>query len=168
MKHTPGDENPDFKPRPGLTHVPEKAELQGGEESPGLVLTYGQETCRVTTAPKGESELTLIYEATSKSGLPVEGHVTLVPHLDRPVRFASGDEARVGETPLERSGGDGGWIEHAGWRLSLPRGARLVWPTLPHNPYRKAGDATIEEARLVVALPFSAKVARYELTLQVK
>ncbi|MSS73365.1 MAG: hypothetical protein EXS64_18025 [Candidatus Latescibacteria bacterium] len=168
MKHTPGDENPDFKPRPGLIHVPEKAELQASEESPGLALTYGQETCRVTAAPKGESELTLIYEATSRSGLPVEGHITLVPHLDRPVRFASGDEVRLGEAQIERAGSDGGWIEHAGWRLSLPRGARLVWPALPHNPYRKAGESTIEEARLVVALPFSSKVGRYELTLQVK
>ena len=167
MRHTPGDENPDFSLRPGLIHVPEKAEIQAGEERPGLSLTYGQETCRMTAVPKGERELTLICEATSRSGMPVEGHVTLIPHLDQPVRLSSGDEARLGEERIERAGGEGGWIEHAGWRLSLPRGARLIWPALPHNPYRKAGEATIEEARLVVALPFSATVARYELTLLV-
>jgi hypothetical protein len=165
MGHTPGDENPDFSPRPGLIHVPEKAEIEGNEEGPGLALRYGGATCRIVAVPKGERELVLICEATGGAG-PVEGHVTLVPHLDQPVRFASGDGARLGEERLERAGSDGGWVEHGGWRLSLPDGARLTWPALPHNPYRKAGESTVEEARLVVALPFSSGVTRYELTLE--
>ena len=99
--------------------------------------------------------------------MPVEAHLTLMPHLDCPLQVGSGAQIRLGEEPFEFSASeDVRWIEHAGWRLSLPRGARVVWPALPHNPYRKGGEAAIEEGRLVVALPFSAAVSRYEIKLE--
>ncbi len=169
LKHTPGDENPDFHPTGGfLLHVPDHASVREDEDTPGLILRYGPETCGVTLIPRSDTELNLIYEATTTSGRPIEAHITLMPHLDRPLRMASGEQIRLGEEPLAWSAdGDGSWIEHAGWRLSLPRGARVIWPVLPHNPYRKAGEATIEEARLVVALPFSPMISRYELTLDI-
>lgn len=168
LKHTPGDENPDFHPTGFLLHVPDHASIRAEEDAPGLLLRYGQETCGVTLIPRSDTELNLIYEATTTSGRPVEAHITTMPHLDRPLRIASGEQIQLEEKPLEWSTkGDGNWIEHAGWRLSLPRGSRLIWPVLPHNPYRKDGEATIEEARLVVALPFSPKISRYEMTLDI-
>jgi hypothetical protein len=39
---------------------------------------------------------------------------------------------------------------------------------LPHNPYRKGGEAMVDEARLVVVLPFSVAVERHELALEVR
>ena len=59
-------------------------------------------------------------------------------------------------------------MEHAGWRLSLPEGSRLVWPAHPHNAYRKLGDATVEIARIAIALSFSKELSCYELKLEVK
>jgi len=168
LKHIPGDEDPDFHPTGFLLHVPDHASVREDEDTPGLILRYGQETCGVTLIPRSDTELNLIYEATSASGRSVEAHLTLIPHLDRPLRVASGEQIQLGEEPLEWSTkGDGNWIEHAGWRLSLPRGSRLIWPALPHNPYRKGGEARIEEARLIVALPFSPMISRYELTLDI-
>ena len=55
----------------------------------------------------------------------------------------------------------------AGWRLLLPKGARIEWPALPHNPYRKGGEAEASEGRIVVVLPFSSDVCRYEMVLQI-
>ena len=168
LKHTPGDEDPDFHPTGPLIHVPDRASIRLDEDAPGLLLRYGQETCNVILIPRSETELNLIFEATTHSGMPVEAHLTLMPHLDRPLCFASGEHIRMGEEPFGWSGdGDASWIEHAGWRLSLPRGACVLWPVLPHNPYRKGGEATVEEARLVVALSFSPTVSRYELTLDI-
>jgi hypothetical protein len=165
LKHRAGDEEPDFSPRQGLIHVPERAAYKADEDAPALTLYYGPEMCTVTLKPRGESEMTLTYEATAKSGMPVEGHVTLIPHLGQPLRFASGKSIVLGEEAFERAGE--AWIEHGGWRLSLPNGSRVIWPALPHNPYRKAGDATPEEGRLVVALPFPAGIQRYEMSIQV-
>jgi hypothetical protein len=168
LKHIPGDEDPDFYPTGFLLHVPDHASVREDEDTPGLILRYGPETCSVTLIPRSDTELNLIYETTSMSGSSVEAHLTLIPHLDRPLRMASGEQIQLEEEPLEWSTkGDGNWIEHAGWRLSLPRGSRAIWPVLPHTPYRKGGEATIEEARLVIALPFSPKISRYEVTLDI-
>ena len=120
-------------------------------------------------APRSENEMKLICEATNRSGMSVEAHLTLMPHLDRPIQVGSGSSIQLGEEPFEIAGSeDARWIEHAGWRVSLPRGARLIWPALPHNPYRKGGEATTEEARLVVVLPFPEGVSRYEVMLEVE
>jgi hypothetical protein len=119
----------------------------------------------VTVAPRSDTELDLKWDATAASGKPVEGHLTLLPDLRLPVRLSSGGEIRLGEKRVEISSPE--WIGHAGWRLTVPPGARVIWPARPHNPYRKGGEARISEARLVVALPFSAEVRRYELTLRI-
>jgi len=169
MKHTPGDEDPDFRPRIDLLHIPDKAGIGDDDDSPALTLHYGPEVCTVRLSPQtDDDEVKLIYEATCNSGKPVEAHVTLLPHMDEPLRFASGDAVELADEPIERASRDqGDWIEHAGWRLSLPRGAGLIWPVLPHNPYRKGGEATVAEARIVVTLPFCPSVGRYELALRI-
>jgi hypothetical protein len=88
------------------------------------------------------------------------------PKLGEVLQTTSGDAMSLGESPfawtVPQPGGD---IEHNGWRLSLPPNARVVWPVLPHNPYRKDGAATIEEARLVMALPFTKTTMAHELRL---
>ncbi len=90
----------------------------------------------------------------------------MIPHLDQPIQMSSGEALSLREDEIRKTFNGAGWITHAGWRLSIPQDARLIWPVLPHNPYRKQGDATIEEARIVVALPFSTCRLNYELTLK--
>lgn len=165
LAHTPGDEDPEFDVPAGLIHVPDELSYDSDEAGGRLEMRYGEETCGVEARIESETELTLVFSATANSGLPVDGHATLMPHLDREVRFASGEATMLGEEAAEWAGE--AWLEHAGWRLHLPPGSRVVWPALPHNPYRKAGDSTIEEARLVVVLSFSADVDRHELKLEV-
>lgn len=166
LAHTPGDEDPDFDAPDGLIHVPDELSYDSDEAGGRLRMRYGEETCGVEARIESETELTLVFSATASSGLPVDGHATLLPHLDREVRFASGEAAMLGEAEAKWAGE--AWLEHAGWRLHLPPGSRVVWPALPHNPYRKAGDSTIEEARLVVVLPFSADVHRHVLKLEIQ
>ncbi|MDA0745957.1 MAG: hypothetical protein O2954_05520 [bacterium] len=185
LKHTPGEEEPDFSAREGLLHVPDDAKYEADEDAGQLVLKYGPETCKITVRPETDTALTLVCEATSTSGEPVYGHLTLIPHIAEKaatadvntpkvplpprtggkVQFASGEEVELGDEPFEKTGE--AWVEHAGWRLSLPEGSRVVWPALPHNPYRKAGESTAEEGRIVVELPFSEAVSQHELTVTI-
>ena len=165
LKHTPGDESPDFSAREGLLHVPDGARYEATEDAGTLTLTYGEETCTVTAMPKGDTELTLTCEATGETGDRVEGHVTLIPHLEAPLRFASGAEEALGEACIGKEGE--AWVEHAGWRIHMPEGCKVVWPALPHNPYRKAGESGPAEARVVVVLPFTAETDRYELRIEI-
>jgi hypothetical protein len=186
LRHTPGDEDPDFSAREGLLHVPDEANYEASEDTGRLALTYGEETCTVTVTPVSDTELTLTCEATANSGDRVEGHVTLIPHitekaltadLNTPkvpppprtggkLRFASGAEETLGEDCIGREGE--AWVSHAGWRIHMPEGCKVVWPALPHNPYRKQGQAEPGEGRIVIVLPFSAEVQRHELRIEIE
>jgi len=161
LRHEPGDENPDFSPRKGLLHVPDAARIEGGDDAPVLVLTYGEETCRVQVTPEDDGTLMLALSVAMNTGQPVEAHVTLIPHLGQPVVSGAGRVDALGEAAFDWA--NPGWIEHAGWRLTVPDGARVCWPALPHNPYRKDGAATIEEGRMVVVLPFAKDALRHEV-----
>ncbi len=130
-----------------------------------MTLDYGAAQCTVSLDPVSDSEMKLVYGCTSNSGMPVEAHLTLIPHLGEEIEFASGEAAVLGEEPIDRSGE--AWMAHAGWRLALSDGARVVWPALPHNPYKKGGEAAAGEARLVVVLPLSADVPEHVLTLEI-
>ena len=168
MVNTGDQSDPNFGPFEGLLHIPADITLGDSDEAPALSLNYGNETCKVTTHPEDDGTLTLIYEATSNSGMEVEGHITLIPHLGEPLASSGGSVEKLGEEAVEWSGSKGGWVEHAGWRLSLPEGSRLVWPVHPHNAYRKLGDATVEISRIAIALSFSKELSCYELKLEVK
>ena len=97
----------------------------------------------------------------------MQGHVTLLPHLEEALRSSSGEFAELGTEVVEWTGAEGAWFEHAGWRMSLPSGSRLVWPALPHNAYTKGGEARVGEARLALVLPFIDGTRRYELSLEI-
>lgn len=165
MAHTPGESDPDFGPFDGLIHAPDKVSYVDNEDAPGLTFEYGEERCSITLTPKSDDEMSVACEVTCNSGLAVEGHVTILPHLGETISFSSGERQELGESGFEMSGES--WIEHAGWRLSIPEGSRVVWPALPHNPYRKGGESFADEGRIVVVLPFSESTAKYELLLEV-
>ena len=167
MRHTPGDVDPDFGPFEGLAHIPDSAEILKDEDSAGVELHYGDDVGTVTLAPQGDRELLLVYEVSGNSGMNMQGHVTLLPHLEEALRSSSGEFAELGTEVVEWTGAEGAWFEHAGWRMSLPSGSRLVWPALPHNAYTKGGEARVGEARLALVLPFIDGTRRYELSLEI-
>jgi len=134
-----------------------------------LNLQYGPERCHIFTEPLDERTLLIHLQASADSGMPVEAHVTLMPHVGQVVRTASGKEIVLGEVPFSLTSEEiGGWIAHAGWKLTIPDGARVTWPVLPHNPYRKDGSATPEEGRLGLSVPFSPQHEKENLTLTVE
>lgn len=167
MRHAPGDSDPDFGPFEGLAHIPDKAEIRADEAAPGIDLHYGGDVGKVTFIPRGDTQLLLILESSDHSGSGMEAHVTLIPRLKEALRSSTGERAELEADVVEWTGADGAWFEHAGWRLSNPEGARLVWPALPHNAYTKGGEAGVGQARLVLALPFSEDRSRYELSMDI-
>lgn len=165
--HTPGDEDPDFGQRPGLMHIPDTVVYRTDGDAHGLTLYYGEEECRIQVQCGSDCRADLMVESTVASGMPVEAHLTLMPHLGTSLIHSCGERVELGGQALSWPGGEDAWIGHAGWRLSLPAGAHLEWPVLPHNPYRKAGEADIEEARLVVRVPLVPGAPRVALRLDI-
>jgi hypothetical protein len=164
MKWQPGNENPNFRPPPGLVHIPREAALV--PETTTVRLTYADLTpCTVSIKTRDATTAKLIY--TAPPGKDVAAHVTLIPQMKEQWRTASGKGGSLAK-PFELKPGEaGGWIEHHGWRLWLPPQASVTWPALPHNPYTKDGHAEMNEGRIVVTLPFDQKTDKYELTLEV-
>lgn len=167
LRHKPGDQSPDFKPKGPLFHIPSAAGLKKSDP-PGLGLVYGGEKCSIEVEPVDDSHLRIRLRATSKSGLPVAAHLTLMPRLGKPIRTERAPERVLGEDGFTLTSEEiGGWIAHAGWKLSLPEGSSVTWPVLPHNPYRKDGRATPAEGRIVVSIPFSPDVREHVVTLSI-
>ena len=167
LRHEPGDEKPHFKPSGDLLHVPQKAALRTDAKAPGLDLTYGDEPCRITVSQDSADQLTISCEASCRSGKLVEGHIALLPRLGTNLVCASGRRIKLGQEAFEWSASEmGNRFDYVGFRLSVPPGARLMWPEKRHNPYKKDGSSSLEDARLVLCLPFSPAVTKHEIVLK--
>ena len=169
LQHKAGDIAPKFTPPDTLFHIPSGAAISRTEPVT-LMLGYGPEKCQIAVEPVDDSTLKLHFRATTDSTAPVAAHLTLLPRIGKPIKSEGGLDEKLGEDSIEISGEKlGGWIEHAGARLTLPEAASVKWPVLPHNPYVKDGAAKhIAEGRIVVTLPFSKDTQGYTLTLTVR
>ncbi len=148
LSHRPGDQNPDFLPPPGLRHVPSAARLLTGDDF-GVELDYGGVLGRVTVRVRDVGRAEVTWHAAPE----LQGHVTVLPSPAAPLRIDGKNWDRLEAAPFPIESGVTRWLEHAGFRLEFPLAATLVWPALPHNPYRKDGHAEPAEGRLVIDLP---------------
>jgi hypothetical protein len=156
-----------FGPRGNLQHVPAAAVLSV-KPGLGLDLTYAPEICRIRVVPKDERTLEYRITATTTAGLPVAAHVTLIPHLGKPLETAAGQKTMLGDEAISWTPQQlGDWVAHAGYRLHVPPSASLHWPALPHNPYRKDGHATPSEGRIELRVPFGGEHQEHCLTIEI-
>jgi hypothetical protein len=147
--HQSGDENPKFLPPAGLLHVPTSARVLDGNEF-GVELQYKDHRGRILLDPKDPDHLEVKLSGDSE----MTAHVTLLPRLKQPITSASGSKVTLGAEPLDwLKGAAGDWIELNGVRIALPASASVRWPLYPHDPYKKDGKATLDEARVVIDTP---------------
>ncbi|MCB9770590.1 MAG: hypothetical protein H6752_20515 [Candidatus Omnitrophica bacterium] len=151
LSHTPGDEDPDFLPKGDLYHVPSSATLVT-EPPVGLDLEYGPADCSIRLEIVDDSTLDILLEMEEESALPVNAHLTFLLDLEEPLKLGTGEVINLNEDKGEWTD-LGGSIVYRGAQLTLPKGSSLIWPTLPHNPYRKDGHANPEEGIVVVRVP---------------
>ena len=167
LQRKTGEIAPNFTPPDSLFHIPSAVALERADPV-GLLLDYGQERCEITVDPVDDSTMSIHLKATTDSGQPVAAHLTLFPHMGKSLKTECGVEKMLNGDTFALSGKEiGTWIEHAGWRLTVPDNATVAWPVLPHNPYVKDGAAKPSEGRIVVTLPFSREKQEYVLTLTV-
>ncbi len=165
LSHKQGDESPKFTPPPGIIHVPSSAAL-ARSGPPVMDLKYGAQACRVAAIPVDDGSLTLTLSAPAFGAEQVEGHVTLLVRPDAPLESGSGQKDL--KEPLTLSGAEaGGWIGQGNWRLTVPEDARVQWPVLPHNPYRKDGRAEMSEGRVVVSAQVAPETPHRVFTLSI-
>ncbi len=164
LQHVPGDESPNFTPDVDLKWTPDSGRLDLSGEMPRLVLGYGDIECWVRADARPDGSLALTYHAPSGRG--VEARVPLLNHSVK-IRNPRGSALYLGEDDLRLAKGSiGEHFTYGGLKVTLPDGARLLWPAWQHNPYTKDGHSSIHAAKLVVALPFEDGIDEHVVLLE--
>ncbi|MEO6434724.1 MAG: hypothetical protein ABIP55_03045 [Tepidisphaeraceae bacterium] len=168
LKHTPGDESPNFFPPAGkLLHTPSDATLD--PENARLELDYNGTKCAVRIDLSDPDKAKVVYSLLSPSVKDVAAHVPLLPKLKETWATASGKSGTLSEEPITLGPGEAGaWFEHRGFRVTLPPQASITWPALPHNPYAKDGKPALADGRIVITLPFSSEQTKQEIAIGVE
>ena len=162
LKHTPGDESPNFTPVIPLQWTATKAAFESTEPVTRLALDYNGIACNAAIATDDAGALTLTY--TAPPGVHAAAHLPLLKRGED-FRTQSGQTIPMTEAPVLLTSADtGGAITHAGLEVTVPEGAAVRWPALQHNPYAKDGHSSLNNAKLVIEMPF-ADTGEYTLRL---
>lgn len=168
LKHTPGDEEPNFIPPPGVCPVPDDAKLDPTEMK--LSFNYDGVKCAadVDILAPGKARLVFTVDADTLS-TPTIANVTFLPKEKAPLACPGVKSATLKEDePFNVSfKAPGEAFEYAGVRLYPPAGSRLQWPVYGHNPYKKAGEGSFDYARLVLTMDFSKENPRREVIVEI-
>ncbi len=156
LRHKAGDENPNFVAPAGLVHIPKAARLLNGKRF-GLELDYGSARGTAMIETKGANRMVIVYSGDKT----LTAHLQMLPRMGKELVTATGKRQVLDATPIRWTSADAGaWIELAGVRVSIPKDATILWPVLPHDPYKKDGRAEPGQGHIVVDLPLSSGEAR--------
>jgi len=146
-----------------LSYVPSSGEVREDE----LVLTYEDRKASLSISPESKSELkikaSLLDAASSATG-------QLLLHLKagNTCKTAAGGVFSLSEKTLDiRAEDAGGWIEFEGWRITLPPGAKIVFPVYPFEPDDRNGKASLQEGRGVLSFPLNSSAPSTTLLITV-
>lgn len=168
LRHTPGDEKPNFVPDIDLQWYPDSAALAvpRGQVGPTLLLDYAGIPCSVTAAPQPDGSMAVTYRAQVPAGKRVEAHVPLL-WRGANLRLGNGTSVRLGEEEQVWSAAEvAGSFDYADLSVTVPPNATLRGPARQHNPYTKDGRSGLAAAKLVIVLPFGEGEGEQTVTLR--
>jgi hypothetical protein len=162
LRHKAGDEAPDFTPGAGLVHIPTAARLLDGKRI-GVELDYGGKRGTVALETAGDERMAIEYTGDKT----MTAHLQMLPRMGKQIVTATGKRQVLDATPLRWTAAEAGdWIELEGVRVRIPKDATVIWPALPHDPYKKDGRAEPGQGRVVIDLPLQTGRARVTVEIR--
>jgi len=162
LKHTAGDENPNFIPEIALKWTADAGRVATQPGASRLKLTYADVDAISVIRAGDDESLTMTYMAPA--GKRVEAHVPFMRRAGQ-VHLADGRSIKLTEEQFELDSAQiGDHFRYGNLRVSVPAGASLRWPAWQHNPYTKDGNSPLGNAKLVLVLPFDT-TDRYDIRL---
>jgi hypothetical protein len=127
-------------------YIPDAGEIADD----GVALTYGDNRCRIDLRFEGDAA---VVESEVEGGSAVN-HLTVPLAREESVEAESGLGTVTGDETLRWGARDtGDWLQLRGFRITLPDGAWLHWPTVPFNPYAIDGAARRGSETAVLSAP---------------
>jgi hypothetical protein len=151
-------------PRSGrLAYVPSSGEVRENQ----VVLSYGDNKASLELSPESKSELRIkaaLLDTTSSA----TGQLLLHLKAGNTCKTAAGGVLSLSERTIEITGEDsGGWVEFEGWRINLPAGSKVNFPSYPFDPEDRHGRAALSEARGILSFPLNPSAPAVTFTLNV-
>lgn len=151
-------------PRSGrLAYVPNNGEVRESQ----VVLTYGDNKASLDLSPESKSELRIkaaLLDTTSSA----TGQLLLHLKAGNTCKTASGGVLSLSDRTIEITAEDsGGWVEFEGWRINLPAGSKVNFPSYPFDPEDRHGKAALSAARGILSFPLNPTTPTVTFTLNV-
>jgi hypothetical protein len=151
-------------PRSGrLSYVPSSGEVRENQ----LTLTYEDKKASLEVSPGSKTELKLKAALLDPSSAAT-GQLMLHLKAGNTCKTAAGGVLSLSDRPIEiRAEDAGGWVEFEGWRINLPAGSKINFPSYPFDPDARDTRAPLSQARGILSYPLNSTVPKTEFTVTV-
>ena len=128
-----------------------------------MVLSYEDKKASLEVSPESKTELKIKAAISSATG-------QLLLHLKAGTtcKTAAGGVLSLSDRSIEiRAEDAGGWVEFEGWRINLPAGSKINFPSYPFDPEQRDTRALLSQARGILSYPLNSTVPKTEFTITV-
>jgi len=151
-------------PRSGrLAYIPSGGEVRENQ----VILSYEDKKASLEVSPESKTELK-IKAALLDPASSATGQLLLHLKAGNTCKTAAGGVLSLSDRSIEiRAEDAGGWVEFEGWRINLPAGSKINFPSYPFDPEQRDSRAPLSQARGVLSYPLNSTVPKTEFTLTV-
>jgi len=151
-------------PRSGrLAYIPNSGEVRENK----VVLSYEDKKASLEVSPESKTELK-IKAALLDPASSATGQLLLHLKAGNTCKTAAGGVLSLSDRSIEiRAEDAGGWVEFEGWRINLPAGSKINFPSYPFDPEQRDTRAPLSQARGVLSYPLNPTVPKTEFTITV-
>ena len=151
-------------PRSGrLAYIPSGGEVRENQ----VVLSYEDKKASLQLSPESKTELK-IKAALLDPASSATGQLLLHLKAGNTCKTAAGGVLSLSDRSIEiRAEDAGGWVEFEGWRINLPAGSKINFPSYPFDPETRDTRAPLSQARGVLSYPLNSTVPKTEFTITV-
>jgi len=148
--------------------MPRASSLTAGAKKTILRLDYGSFLAHLEVQAPSRRRVLVCGRLPRVGEQPVVMTLNLSLAPGGTLTTGAGNTYRLSERPLDLVGEElGGWLSYGKWKLTVPPGARFLWPWLPFNSYSRDHRSTLAQAVALVSCELCAErpLAEWRVTV---
>ncbi len=155
-------------PRAGrLAHIPTNGEVREDNPKDTVILTYEDKRASIEISPENKKGMRIKTQLLDPES-STTGQLLLYLKAGNTCKTASGGVFSLNDKSVEiRAEEAGPWVEFEGWRITLPVGSRITFPSFPFDPYDRQGKSTLAQARGILSYPLNSSLPSATFTITI-